>query len=174
MPCPSDLMSASLASFNTELGVAEFWRVVSQLHRPIDPSLWGHSWQMLNMCAHVCFCMCSHLWTSQTFKTNSYKIRDSYKVATVMKLSWKTHWLLRTENMSQLSPRYFYIQDCFLMILSEIRNKFLQKNFHPYVINTSENSETTQRSKIEMIKSTNSRHMMKNITVIKILFRESW
>ena len=23
-PCPSDLMSASLASFNTELGVAEF------------------------------------------------------------------------------------------------------------------------------------------------------
>ena len=60
------------------------------------------------------------------------------------------------------------------MILSEIRNKFLQKIFHPYVINTSENSETTQRSKIEMIKSTNSRHMMKNIAVIKILFRESW
>ena len=76
--------------------------------------------------------------------------------------------------MSQLSPRYFYTQDCFLMILSEIRNKFLQKIFHPYIINTSENSETTQRSKIEMIKSTNSRHMMKNIAVIKILFRESW
>ena len=60
------------------------------------------------------------------------------------------------------------------MILSEIQNKFLQKNFHPFVINTSENRETTQCSKIEMIKSTNSRHMMKNITVIKILFRESW
>lgn len=166
-------MSASLAPFNTELGVAEFWRVVSQLHRPIDHSLQGHSWQTLNMRAHVCFCKHSHLWTSQTFKTDSYEIQDSYKIATVIKLFWKTHWLLRTENMSQLFPPIFLHPRLFPYDIIRNTKWVSAELFHPYVINTSENLETTQCSKIEIIKSTNSRHMMKNITVIKILFKES-
>lgn len=71
--------------------------------------------------------------------------------------------------MSQLFPPIFLHP----RLLSRCYQKYeiSRRTFHPYVINTSENLETTQCSKIEIIKSTNSRHMMKNITVIKIYLR---
>lgn len=94
---------------------------------------------MLNMCAHVCFSACIHICVHTKHLKQAFQIATrSYSVEIILKN------MLAPKNWKHVPTftQYFYTQDCFLM-MSEIWNKYLQKIVHPYVINTSENLETT-------------------------------
>lgn len=76
-PCQSDPMSA-LAPFNTGAGGGRVLKVVSQLHRPIDRGLRGHSCQIqtgMHMYAFACTHICEQVKHLKTDITR-------YKIAT--------------------------------------------------------------------------------------------